>query len=159
MFRKTQNQWFSWNQNVFLLWFSRFCLPGIEHHFSWFSESARYCLAQKTWFLECFMQLKTVLKQLISDILRLVVFVKTTLIFTFYVFEFTISRRHTITACKNEKTHCWEALRNTLKNTEFWRFCMTDVIFWNTVYYLLFLHKDSHKKSSKNSESCTRVHG
>ena len=60
------------------------------------------------------MQLKKVVVPIISDILRLLVFVKTKLFFKFTVFEFTVSRRHVIIGCKNGNTACCEALFNTL---------------------------------------------
>jgi hypothetical protein len=57
-------------------------------------------------FLNCFRQLKKVVKSILSDILRLLVLVKIKIFFTFTVFEFTGSRRHIIITCKNGKTDC-----------------------------------------------------
>ena len=60
------------------------------------------------------MQLKKVVTPIISDILRLLVLVKSKIFFEFYVFEFTLSIWYTDTVRKTEMLAGMKQLRNTL---------------------------------------------
>ena len=82
--------------------------------FGHFTNPHGIACKKKQPFLEWFSKLKNIVTPIISDILRLLVLVKSKIFFEFRVFEFTLSRWHEDTGRKTEILTARKQLRNTL---------------------------------------------